>query len=147
LALALAGTLWGAPAHGEERLTGPLSAQVLRVLDGDTLEVRAQIWLGQAVTTRVRLAGVDAPELSGKCPDEKALAARARAFLSARIGAAADAPGQVVLRDVRYGKFAGRVLARVETPRGEDLAGGLISAGLARPYSGRRRQSWCVDAG
>ena len=51
------------------------------------------------------------------------------------------------LREVRYGKFAGRVIARVETLDGADLGQGLIAAGLARPYDGRRRISWCGKAG
>ncbi len=49
----------------------------------------------------------------------------------------------VRLREIRYGKFAGRVLARVETLDGTDLGQGLLAAGLARPYDGRRRASWC----
>ena len=51
------------------------------------------------------------------------------------------------LRDIRYGKYAGRVLARVEIAGGEDLGRGLMAAGLARPYAGRARTSWCEEAG
>ncbi|MFQ5775871.1 MAG: thermonuclease family protein [Kiloniellaceae bacterium] len=131
----------------EERLAGPVPAVVVAVLDGDTLEVRARVWLGLAVTTRVRLAGVDAPELSGKCARERALGARARAYVTARIEAASGTPGRVVLHDIRNGKFAGRVLARVETARGEDLGRGLVAAGLARPYHGKRRLPWCAGTG
>jgi endonuclease YncB( thermonuclease family) len=50
----------------------------------------------------------------------------------------------VRLRDVRYGKYARRVVARVETPAGEDLGRALLDAGLARPYDGGRRASWCA---
>ncbi len=150
-----------------ERLAGPLPAWVVSVIDGDTLEVRVHIWLGQDLNIRVRLAGIDAPELRGKCDREKDLARRARAYLLARldpadsgagagIGAGAGAgakagagagAGEIRLREVRYGKFAGRVLARVETLDGTDLGQGLIAAGLARPYDGRRRASWCERAG
>jgi endonuclease YncB( thermonuclease family) len=142
-----------------ERLAGPLPAWVVSVIDGDTLEVRVHIWLGQDLNTRVRLAGIDAPELKGKCDREKNLARRARAYLLARLdpadsgvgakaGAGAGAgAGEIRLREVRYGKFAGRVLARVETLDGTDLGQDLIAAGLARPYDGRRRASWCEQAG
>ncbi len=129
-----------------ERLAGPLPAWVVSVIDGDTLEVRVHIWLGQDLNTRVRLAGIDAPELKGKCDRERDLALRARAYLLARLEPAAAGAGMVRLREVRYGKFAGRVLARVETLDGADLGQGLVAAGLARPYDGRRRASWCEAA-
>ena len=69
----------------------------------------------------------------------------ARAYLLARLKGGERA--QVRLRDIRYGKYAGRVLARVETAGGEDLGQGLMAAGLARPYDGRARVSWCEEAG
>ena len=46
-----------------ETLPGPIPAEVLKVVDGDTLEVEARIWLGQGVQVSVRLRGVDTPEL------------------------------------------------------------------------------------
>ncbi len=133
----------GADALAAERLPGPVPARVTTILDGDTLEVRARVWLGQEVITRVRLDGVDAPELTGNCGAERDQAARARDFLVRRLAFAPNRPAEVVLRDIRLGKFAGRVLARVETAGGEDLGQGLIAAGLARPYTGGRRRGWC----
>ena len=124
-----------------ERITGPIEARILDVVDGDTIVVKARIWLGQDVETRVRLVGVDAPELKGACERERALAVAARDFVRARVGAAA-----VVLTDVRYGKYAGRVLARVRAPGGEDLSAALIAAGLGRAYGGRTRAPWCTAA-
>ncbi len=134
-----------AEAGAQDRLAGPVPAEVVAVIDGDTLEVRAVVWLGQTLRTRVRLLGVDAPELKGKCARERALAERARAFVLARLAPDGGAP--VRLRNIRYGKYAGRVLAEVETARGEDLGRGLMAAGLARPYGGRARASWCDEAG
>ena len=124
-----------------ERITGPIEARILDVVDGDTIVVKARIWLGQDVETRVRLVGVDAPELKGACERERALAVAARDFVRARVGGAA-----VVLTDVRYGKYAGRVLARVRAPGGEDLSAALIAAGLGGAYDGRTRAPWCTAA-
>ena len=42
-------------------LEGPVPAFVERVVDGDTLVVRARIWLGQELRIMVRVAGIDAP--------------------------------------------------------------------------------------
>jgi endonuclease YncB( thermonuclease family) len=130
---------WLAPAR--ESLPGPVRADVIEVYDGDTLIVRARIWLGQVVSTKVRLAGVDAPELRGRCSREKLMARDARRFVERKL-----AGGGVTLRDIRFGKYAGRVLARVITAEGEDLGKALLAAGLARPYRGGRRGSWCQDA-
>lgn len=115
-----------------------VTAFVISVHDGDTIRARAEIWPGTTVETGVRVAGVDTPELHGKCPTEKTLAERARARAAALMPAGAE----IRLHDVRTGKYAGRVVARV-TVNGEDMADILIREGLGRPYSGGKRQGWC----
>jgi len=129
------------PVAARERLLGPVQADVVKVRDGDTLVVQARIWLGQVISTKVRLAGVDTPELRGRCHRERRMAEAAREFVTRKIN-----DRQVALRDVRYGRYAGRVVARVITARGEDLGEALIAAGLGRRYRGRRRGSWCEQA-
>ena len=119
-------------------LPGPIPAEVLEVLDGDTLLVRATIWLGQVVETHVRVDGLDAPEMRARCPRERELAESARDHARRLIGAA-----PVRLLDVQADKYGGRVRARVLTTGGADLSAALIEAGLARPYHGERRQPWC----
>ena len=57
------------------------SAQVLYVIDGDTFEARVHLWQGLDITTRVRLRGVDAPELKAQCLDESRMAQAARTAL------------------------------------------------------------------
>jgi endonuclease YncB( thermonuclease family) len=126
------------PPAAREVLPGPIVAQVLNVIDGDTLVVRARIWVGQDLEIKVRLAGVDAPELRGRCDFERAQARRARDFVRERVAA-----GRVRLHLIQYGKYAGRVLARVESESGGDLGTALIKAGLARAYGGGKRPGWC----
>jgi endonuclease YncB( thermonuclease family) len=72
------------PLAARERLPGPIPASVAVVIDGDTLRVKARVWLGQEVDTLVRLLGVDAPELDGRCADERLRAEDARAFVRRR---------------------------------------------------------------
>lgn len=105
---------------------GPVNADVLRVLDGDTIEVRATIWLDQTLVTKIRLAGVDAPDRD--CPAE-------RARTAARVGALLGPT--TVLSGIQWGKYAGRVLARMTTRDGADLSDVLIHEGLAKAYAGR----------
>lgn len=124
-------------AATEQTIEGPIPATVLRVVDGDTIAVRASIWLGQEVETMVRVAGVDTPELRGKCQREKDLARQARQFVETLVGE------KVRLHDITHDKYGFRVLARVEAPQGSDLAAALISEGLGRPYGGKQRDGWC----
>lgn len=139
LTLTASGTEIASRGPADGILPGPLAATVLRVVDGDTLDVRVHIWIGQTVETMVRLDGIDTPELRGRCEQEKALAERARA----RVEALAPAGSAVTLHDVALGKFAGRVVARVRSGAGDDIGTLLVQDGLARPYDGGRRAPWC----
>ncbi len=121
-----------------EIVPGPVPARVLRVIDGDTIVVRARIWLGQDIDIQVRLDGIDAPEINGKCESERRLAIKDRNFIVAMI-----ADDGVVLRQIHYGKYAGRVVARVTSRDDKDFSKALLKAGLGRVYKGRRRASWC----
>ena len=99
-----------------ETIPGPIPATVLRIIDGDTIIVRARIWLGQDLDTQVRFDGVDVPELKGRCPYENRLAIKARNFILSLASG-----GKVSLQDIQYGKYAGCVVARVLSPDGEDF--------------------------
>ena len=117
----------------------------------EPLRVRARIWLGQDLAIYVRLAGVDAPETRGACARERELAQRAQDFVASHLALGRDPGGDpggdmepsVQLREVRYGKYARRVVARVETEAGLDLSAALLAAGLAQPYDGGPRPVWC----
>lgn len=132
----------GAVARGEG-LPGPVAAEVLEVVDGDTLSVRVKVWLDQELQTRVRLDGIDTPEIRGKCEREKEMARAAHEMLRRLVQRDRS---RVLLRDVDYDKYGGRVRARVLLPDGTDVAETLIGAGYARPYSGGARAGWCEVA-
>lgn len=135
--LTVLGLVGLAAVVGKYEMEGPIEAEVVRVVDGDTLTVRARIWIGQELTTNVRLSGVNAPELAGSCEEERALAQTARRFLAERV------EGRPVrLRKIGLDKFGGRVVASVEDGEG-DLAAALLAARLAVPYDGGRRKPWC----
>lgn len=123
-------------AHAADPLPGPIPARVVRVVDGDTLVVRAVIWVGQEVETAIRVEGIDAPEMRGPCSGVGLRAQERLAELAA---------GAVWLRDVRPDKYGGRMRARVEDAAGTDLGHAMMAAGLARPYDGHRPAGWCPD--
>lgn len=119
---------------------GPVQADVLRVIDGDTFEAAARIWLGEAIDIHVRIEGIDAPELHARCAGERRRAEAARDYLANRIG-----DGEVELSAVRYDKYGGRVRAVVRDAGG-DVGAAMIAKGYARPYHGERRRPWCDES-
>ncbi|MGH6872526.1 MAG: thermonuclease family protein [Rhizomicrobium sp.] len=126
-----------APQAGAAGFDGTVRATVVRVIDGDTFEAQARIWVNQTVSIHVRILGIDAPELHARCDSERVRAEAARAFLARRIEGA-----DVELSDVRDDKYGGRVDAHVRDSAG-DVAVAMLKAGLVRPYHGERRGSWC----
>lgn len=126
-------------------------AQLVRVVDGDTIEVTVtaraatrlpgqDIELSTSTVETVRLAGVNAPETHGKCDAEKKAARDARLFLEGRLR---GVPLELVTRGEETDKY-GRVLADVEVG-GASVTQEMISKGLADPYDGGKRDvgRWC----
>lgn len=121
-----------------DNLPGPIPAEVIKVVDGDTVNVRARIWVDQTVEISVRLRGIDAPELyRPKCTAEKLLAKSAKAS----VAAASPVGSEVTLIDIERDKYGGRVIASVVTSDGETLAARLLSQGQAIAYGAQK--PWC----
>ena len=93
---------------------------------------------GLAVTTRVRLRGIDAPELHAQCPQERSKAEAARTALGKIL-----ADGQIRVLHIGPDKYNGRIVADAATARTPDVSAALLRSGLARPYDGGRRANWC----
>ncbi|MDQ0325561.1 endonuclease YncB(thermonuclease family) [Rhodopseudomonas julia] len=126
------------PAAAGSELPGLYRAVVERVVDGDTLAVRATIWLDQEVRVLVRLRGIDAPELRARCLAEKLQALAATDALAALVTDPA-----VTLSEVEGDKYGGRVVADVRDAKGRDLGALLLQEGLVRAYAGGHRDGWC----
>ncbi len=119
---------------------GPVRAHVIKTVDGDTFEVMAEIWKGTYVLTDIRVNGIDTPEKKGraKCESEAALAEKASAATKELIY-----DKDVLLFNVQYEKYGGRVLGDAKTLDGTSVADNLIRKNLAKPYDGGTKQSWC----
>ena len=127
-----------APALPAQAARGTYAADVVRVSDGDTFEARVRIWPGLEVTTKVRLRGIDAPELKARCEAEQVKAEAAREALRALL-----AQGDITIARVTLDKYGGRVVADASTRSTTDISQALVTAGLVRAYGGGRRESWC----
>lgn len=129
-------------AAAQQTISGPVEAEMLRVIDGDTIEVRAFIWPGHSVQTRVRLADVDAPEIRRvDCDAEREAGHAARVFVEDLLMPGGAPGGRVHISNITLGSFAGRVIAAITLPDERDLGAVLLEAGLATPYSARG--GWC----
>lgn len=125
-------------------LWGPIPCDVIRVVDGDTVEASCVVWVGTSVRTFIRLRGVDTPEKHGKCPSESALAIKASKFTTDALPR--GTPIQLIA--IEPDKYGGRVVAKViydsPTTHGLYLSDELLAAGLARAYDGGTKSSWCA---
>jgi len=112
-------------------------AEVVRVLDGDTIKLSVELWPGLTQAIDLRLDGVNTPEKRGSPDCEKAAAKKATEFTEWFLEDQA-----VTVTDVRLGKYAGRALGKISVG-GVDLGQALIETGHARPYDGGHRAAWC----
>ena len=112
-------------------------AKYVSCYDGDTCTFAFPDWPELFQKMPVRLRGLDAPEIRGKCLDEATKAIAAKSALRFALATAE----YVELRKVERDKYF-RLLAEVWVD-GRDVAELLIRKGLARPYEGGTRKSWC----
>ena len=108
--------------------------RVVSIIDGDTFRAA----LPGGAIERIRVRGIDAPEIGehARCPAEAALAERAKLHLGELLQ-----QGSVTVETGRRDRWS-RVLGVVRVS-GRDVAPLMISAAVARPYAGGRRQPWC----
>ena len=118
------------------------SVDVVRTIDGDTFEARVHLSPDLNLTTRVRLRGIDAPELKASCPQELQMAEAATGALRALLG-----EGDVMIFNIGPDKYGGRVVAEVATRRTGNVSTAMLAAGHARSYGGGHRNGWCANAG
>jgi endonuclease YncB( thermonuclease family) len=115
---------------------------VIRTIDGDTFEARVHLEPGLDLNTRVRLRGIDAPELKAACAQELQMAEAATGALRAMLR-----EGDVRIFNIGPDKYPGRVVADVVTSRTGNVSTAMLAAGHARSYSGGHRNGWCANAG
>lgn len=114
---------------------GPVHAEVVRVIDGDTVLVEAMPWPDHRISTYVRLRGIDAPELKSKCAAFRDAARQAQEQLRAMMAG----QRRVSLTDISGDKYFGRVVADLSLEDGRRPAVLLLEEGLVEPYQGKTK--------
>ena len=115
-----------------------LPVEVVRVYDGDTVTVNVPGWpdiVGREIGVRIK--GIDAPEIRGKCEQEKLAAVKAR---DAAAGFLAGSQRVSIVDPVR-GKYF-RIVADIRAD-GVLLSRWMLNNGHAREYAGKARRGWC----
>ena len=106
--------------------------------DGDTCYVIAPTLPEPLQKMSVRILGIDTPEMRSKCAEEKKLALQGREFANKMFRAAE----KIEFANLKWDKYGGRVLVDVYLD-GKLYKDEIINAGLARPYDGGTKESWC----
>lgn len=107
-------------------------AEVLRVVDGDTVDVRVDLGFHCHYRVRVRLHGINAPESRTRNKEEKIRGLAAKERLEQLIGGK-----NVVLKSHGLGKF-GRCLGELSVGS-KNINQTLIDEGHAVEYHGGKR--------
>lgn len=107
-------------------------------IDGDTFGARVHLGSGEDVNVRIRLRGIDAPELKGQCAREIQKAETATTALTKLLR-----EGSLTIYNIGPDKYPGRVVADVATRQTPNVSAAMLNAGHARPYGGGHRSGWC----
>lgn len=124
------------PSHQTKQ---PYSWKVIRVLDGDTVEVDAKFFPPELGNIRVRVLGIDTPESGGraKCTSERDRAKVAKQFTADKL-----LGKTIVVTNVKTDKYGGRIVGEVSVD-GKQYHTLMIQNRYAVPYDGGTKQSWC----
>ena len=112
--------------------------QVLKVVDGDTIDVDIDLGFDISYTQRVRLAGIDTPESRTTDKEEKALGLESKKHLAELLKSAE----QIVIRTEKpdstekYGRILGWLFIDGAT---ESVNASLVASGYAWDYLGETK--------
>lgn len=109
------------------------------VYDGDTFYSELCSLPKPLKDVSIRIMGIDTPEIRTTCLAEKAKGYEAKAYLESLLAGQSE----VLVKNVDWDKYGGRIDGDVILPDGSSVASKMIEKGLARPYSGGTREPWC----
>jgi micrococcal nuclease len=104
--------------------------EVIKVVDGDTIDVIIDLGFDLNKKERIRLAGIDAPESRTRDPEEKELGLDAKEFLKRRMSDCSAIKVQTE-KDGKYGRMLGWIFCGSVNINDE-----MVSRGFAWKYDG-----------
>jgi len=113
--------------------------EVVRVVDGDTVDILIDLGFDLTKKERVRLAGIDTPESRTKDLEEKELGLEAKDFLERRLSEC-EKLWVATEKDGKYGRMLGTIWCGVMNINEE-----MVSRGYAWEYDGGRKEETMDD--
>lgn len=106
--------------------------EILKVVDGDTVDITIDLGFDVTVKQRVRLDGIDAPEHISSNPEEKKLASESKEYLENWLKNQKD----LIISTTKDDKY-GRILAKISTSDNKICINEeMIRLGYAWTYDG-----------
>jgi len=116
-------------------------AQITKIIDGDTVDAIIDLGFDVKLKRRVRLAGIDTPELNSKNPQERQAAKIARDYLKSLLKSK-----EIYLKSekVKWDKYNRYVAYIYVIPNEYEVTVSKImfDKGLAKPYYGGKKEEW-----
>ena len=112
-------------------------ARVLRVIDGDTIDVIFDLGFDVQLKQRIRMFGIDTPESRTRDKTEKKFGLASKKYLKDTVASADEIVCKTHVADAR-GKF-GRVLGEIWCD-GENINSKMIQEGYAVAYYGENKE-------
>lgn len=109
------------------------NAEVLKIVDGDTIDVKIDLGFAITFNTRVRLEGLDTMETNAKDPAVREMGLKAKKYLTELLTGKT-----VTLVSYKPDKY-GRYLATIYL-NGVSINQQLLKEGLAVSYSGGKKE-------
>ena len=110
--------------------------EVVRVVDGDTIDLNIDLGFSLTKKERVRLAGIDTPESRTRDLEEKKLGLEAKEFLERRLSDGVDSGLRVKTeKDGKYGRMLGWIYCGQMNINEE-----MVQRGYAWKYGGGTKE-------
>jgi len=110
--------------------------EIVKVIDGDTVDVVIDLGFNLSKKERVRLAGIDTPESRTRDAEEKVFGLEAKAYLTERL----EGSEGLIVKTEKDGKY-GRMLGWFYSPRSEDsINNEMVESGYAWEYDGGKKE-------
>lgn len=107
---------------------------ILKIVDGDTLDVSIDLGFNVTTIQRIRLSGVDTPETNSKNELEKTLGNEAKMFITNWV----SSQKQIKIKTFKDDKY-GRMLGELYGDDGHCMNTLLIEKGYAWAYDGNTK--------
>ncbi len=117
---------------------GPYSAEVIRVVNAETVKVKVEVWPGLSQVINVHLDGLTTPGKSGSKDCETSLSRQAVAFIGAWLSRA----DTIEISEIKSHELAGNVTGRIKI-KNSYLGDALIAANLGAENNSGNNTTWC----